>query len=158
MRRPWAVDHSGLLGALAGGDYSTLQAWPPIMTGALRTSIVLAASGNYYSCEVKCLPSKATVNITFTTGAGGGCTYVLTPFANEEGQDVFTYNVQERTPDGAAVESSQETNQVAIEIFGVNQPPVPTYKEVATVGRGTYFPPRHPTHSEPSFLELNGIL
>jgi len=35
-----------------------VQAWPPIMTGALRTSVVLAAAANYYSCEVKCLPSK----------------------------------------------------------------------------------------------------
>ena len=45
-------------------------------------------------------------------------------------------------------------NQVAIEIFGVNQPPVPTYKEVATVGRGhgTYFPLRHQRIPNPRFL------
>jgi len=35
------VDLSELLPEKTGRDYSTLQAWPPIMTGDLRTTIVV---------------------------------------------------------------------------------------------------------------------
>ena len=33
-----------------------------------------------------------------------------------------------------------------------------TRNRLDAVGPGRYYPPRHPTHSEPSFLESHGIL
>lgn len=78
--------------------------------------------------ELRCLPSKATVNVDPNSNG----TYTLTPTVGKRGQDVFTYTVTQMRWDGSppklvTVEgTTPETNQVSLTILPVNQPPEAT--------------------------------